>query len=50
MKSKDDQLMQLLNDWNTDYKDAALKYKEAHIKVEVSIEMPRIYKPVLTRS
>jgi len=40
MKSKDDQLMQLLNDWNTDYKDAGLKYKEAHIKVEVSGEWP----------
>lgn len=35
MKAKDDQLMQLLNDWNTDYKDAAFKYKETHIKVEV---------------
>ena len=41
MKSKDDQLMQLLNDWNTDYKDAGLKYKEAHIKVEVSAERKR---------
>lgn len=36
MKSKDDQLMQLLADWNTDYKDAAQKYKEAHIKVETT--------------
>lgn len=36
MKAKDDQLLQLLNDWDTDYKDAALKYKESHIKVEVS--------------
>ncbi|KKK23975.1 DNA repair protein, partial [Aspergillus ochraceoroseus] len=36
MKSKDDQLMQLLTDWNTDYKDAAFKYKEAHIKVETT--------------
>ncbi|KAJ5281183.1 hypothetical protein N7478_006555 [Penicillium angulare] len=36
MKSKDDQLMQLLNDWNTDYKDAASKYKESHIKVETT--------------
>ncbi|KAL1958186.1 hypothetical protein VTO42DRAFT_5041 [Malbranchea cinnamomea] len=36
MKSKDDQLMQLLNDWNTDYKDAAAKFKEAHIKVETT--------------
>jgi DNA repair protein RAD50 len=36
MKSKDDQLMQLINDWNTDYKDAAQKFKEMHIKVEVS--------------
>ena len=37
MKAKDDQLMQLLNDWNTDYKDAAFKYKESHIKVEVRL-------------
>lgn len=36
MKAKDDQLMQLLNDWNTDYKDAAFKYKESHIKVETT--------------
>ena len=36
LKAKDDQLMQLLDDWNTDYKDAAFKYKECHIKVEVS--------------
>lgn len=37
MKAKDDQLMQLLDDWNTDYKDAAFKYKESHIKVEVKL-------------
>ncbi|KAI9848756.1 MAG: DNA repair protein rad50 [Sclerophora amabilis] len=36
MKSKDDQLMRLLNDWNTDYKDAAQNFKEAHIKVETT--------------
>lgn len=36
MKSKDDQLMQLLADWNTDYKDASSKYKEAHIRVETT--------------
>ncbi|CAG7990071.1 unnamed protein product [Penicillium salamii] len=36
MKSKDDQLMQLLADWNTDYKDASSKYKECHIKVETT--------------
>ncbi|KAL4865685.1 hypothetical protein BDV12DRAFT_174124 [Aspergillus spectabilis] len=36
MKSKDDQLMQLLTDWNTDYKDAAFKFKESHIKVETT--------------
>jgi DNA repair protein RAD50 len=36
MKSKDDQLVQLLADWNTDYKDAAFKFKEAHIKVETT--------------
>ncbi|KAI9806484.1 MAG: DNA repair protein rad50 [Piccolia ochrophora] len=32
MKSKDDQLMKLLADWETDYKDAARNFKEAHIK------------------
>ncbi|PYH42075.1 MRX complex DNA-binding subunit [Aspergillus saccharolyticus JOP 1030-1] len=36
MKSKDDQLMQLIADYDTDYKDAAGKYKEAHIKVETT--------------
>jgi DNA repair protein RAD50 len=36
MKSKDDQLMQLLADWNTDYKNASSTYKEAHIKVETT--------------
>ncbi|MCJ1320421.1 DNA repair protein rad50, partial [Xylographa vitiligo] len=35
MKAKDDQLMQLLQDWNTDYKDAAYKFKKSHIEVEV---------------
>ena len=35
MKAKDDQLGQLLMDWETDYKDAALKYKKSHIEVEV---------------
>lgn len=38
MKAKDDQLMQLLNEWNTDYKDAGFKYKESHIKVEVRLD------------
>jgi len=36
MKSKDDQLAQLIEDWNTDYKDAAYKFKEWHIKVEAT--------------
>lgn len=36
MKAKDDQLGQLIDDWETDYKDAALKYKKSHIEVEVS--------------
>lgn len=36
LKSKDDQLAQLLKDWETDYKDAAYKYKEAHICVETT--------------
>lgn len=36
LKSKDDQLQQLLQDWETEYKGAADKYKEAHIKVETT--------------
>lgn len=36
MKSKDNQLAELLADYETDYKDAAQKYKEAHIKTETS--------------
>ncbi|KAI9660134.1 MAG: DNA repair protein rad50 [Bathelium mastoideum] len=36
LKSKDDQLKQLLKDWETDYKDAGYKYREAHIKVETT--------------
>ncbi|KAH0058907.1 hypothetical protein KCU60_g23441, partial [Aureobasidium melanogenum] len=36
LKSKDDQLQQLLQDWEQDYKDAAYKYKEAHVKVETT--------------
>lgn len=36
MKSKDDQLTKLFQDWETEYKDAAYKYKEAHIKVETT--------------
>ncbi|EEP75753.1 conserved hypothetical protein [Uncinocarpus reesii 1704] len=36
MKAKDNELMQLLADWNTDYKDAAFKFKETHIKVETT--------------
>ncbi|KAL9585222.1 MAG: hypothetical protein Q9212_001652 [Teloschistes hypoglaucus] len=34
MKAKDNQLQELLKDWQTDYKNAAQEYKEAHIKVE----------------
>ncbi|KAG9653261.1 hypothetical protein KCU64_g8009, partial [Aureobasidium melanogenum] len=36
LKSKDDQLQQLLHDWEQDYKGAAYKYKEAHVKVETT--------------
>ena len=36
LKSKDEQLKQLLEDYATEYKDAARKYKEAHIKVETT--------------
>jgi DNA repair protein RAD50 len=36
LKSKDDQLQGLLAEWELDYKDAAFKFKEANIKVEVT--------------
>jgi DNA repair protein RAD50 len=36
MKSKDNQLAELLADYETDYTDAARKYKEAHIKTETT--------------
>ncbi|KAI9830009.1 MAG: DNA repair protein rad50 [Phylliscum demangeonii] len=39
MKSKDDQLARLLEDWETDYRDSGQKYKETHIKVEVRISL-----------
>ncbi|KAL8973149.1 MAG: hypothetical protein Q9197_002473 [Variospora fuerteventurae] len=32
MKAKDDQLRELLKDWNTEYQNAGHEYKEAHIK------------------
>ena len=34
-KTKDDILVRLIKDWNTDYKEAAHNYKKAHIEVEV---------------
>lgn len=40
-KAKDDQLTQLIRDWETDYKDAAYKFKKAHIEVEVSGIQPK---------
>lgn len=36
MRAKDDELARLLNEWETDYKDAARKYRESHIKVETT--------------
>ncbi|KAI5296642.1 DNA repair protein rad50 [Ascosphaera acerosa] len=36
MKSKDNQLVELLKDWEVDYKDARYRYKEAHIKVAIT--------------
>lgn len=36
MKSKDAQLGELLDDYNTNLKDAPRRYKEAHIKVEAT--------------
>ena len=36
LKTKDNQLQELLEEWETEYKDAAFKYREAHIKVETT--------------
>ncbi|KAH9818144.1 DNA repair protein RAD50 [Teratosphaeria destructans] len=36
VKSKDEALGQLLADYDTEYKDSARKYKEAHVKVEAT--------------
>lgn len=36
MKSKDVQLRELIADWETDFKGAAQRYKESHIKVETT--------------
>ncbi|EKG13927.1 Recombination/repair protein Rad50 [Macrophomina phaseolina MS6] len=35
-RTKDEQLKRFLEEWDTDYKDAAKNYKEAHIKVETT--------------
>jgi DNA repair protein RAD50 len=47
MKAKDDQLGGLIRDWETDYKDAEIKYKKSHIEVEVS-KLPSYSKKLLT--
>ena len=36
MKTKDDHLERLVMEWDMDYKDAANKYRESHIKVETT--------------
>ncbi|GAM90720.1 hypothetical protein ANO11243_087650 [Dothideomycetidae sp. 11243] len=36
LQEKDDRLKQNLETWETDYKDAAYKYKEAHIRVSTT--------------
>lgn len=36
IKSIDDQLVQAQKDWDTDYKDTAKKYREAHVMVETT--------------
>lgn len=36
MKTKDEELTRLLEEWELDYKDAARKYREMHIKVETT--------------
>ncbi|KAG8533824.1 uncharacterized protein KY384_001565 [Bacidia gigantensis] len=35
-KEKDNQLAKLIADWQTDFRDAAFKYKKAHIEVETT--------------
>ncbi|KAL8874110.1 MAG: hypothetical protein Q9174_000514 [Haloplaca sp. 1 TL-2023] len=40
MTAKDNELIELLKEWETDYKNAASEYKEAHIKVEASKASP----------
>ena len=53
-KTKDDLLVKLIADWNTDYKDAAHNYKKAHIEVEVNtipghtlllLELTNVFRP-----
>ena len=36
MKSKDNQLKEMISEWETTYKHAAKQYREAHIRVETS--------------
>ncbi|PKS08252.1 hypothetical protein jhhlp_005195 [Lomentospora prolificans] len=36
MKTKDEELERLLKEWEMDYRDAARKYRESHIKVETT--------------
>ncbi|KAI1338753.1 hypothetical protein F5Y15DRAFT_385177 [Xylariaceae sp. FL0016] len=36
MKTKDEELARLLMEWEIDYKDAAQKYRETHIKLETT--------------
>ena len=36
MNTKDEQLAQLISEWETDYKDAAQNYRKAHIEVETT--------------
>jgi DNA repair protein RAD50 len=36
VKSKDQELKKNIQEWDTDYKDAAQKYRESHIQVEIT--------------
>ncbi|KAI2641136.1 hypothetical protein GGS21DRAFT_503065 [Xylaria nigripes] len=36
MKSKDEELLNLMNEWQSDYQYAAQRYRETHIKVETT--------------
>jgi len=48
-RAKDDELVRLLEDWKTEYKDAARNFKKAHIEVEVGEGFDVVGEARLTR-